>query len=305
MGKDQTSKLCCGLLGWPVSHSASPVMMSKAFDVLAMEAVYVPFAVAPNRLSDAVRGLSALGVVGVNVTIPHKEAVFALVDRRTEVAELARAVNTVLFHPDGAIGHNTDVVGWWDSVRTLLDKRPHPRMLVLGAGGAAAAVVAALCTYHPEATVVLTSRSTERCQQLMKRFEDRIRVTDVPWTERTSAAAHADMVVNTTPLGMWPETDASPLPETFVWSDEQIVQDIVYRPMQTRLLQQAAASRATVLDGVGMLAGQGAASLKFWFDVDAPVKEMEVAVRDFIMRADLRAESGARGGVPADETPPV
>lgn len=304
MQKYQTSKLCCGLLGWPVSHSASPYMMSKAFDVLAMEAVYVPFAVAPNRLPDAVRGLSALGVVGVNVTIPHKEAVFALVSRRTEVAELAGAVNTVLFHPDGAIGHNTDVVGWWDSVHTVLDKRPHPRILVLGAGGAAAAILAALCTYHPEATVVLTSRSTERCRQLMKRFAQRIRVTDVAWTERTDAAAQADMVVNTTPLGMWPETNASPLPETFVWSTEQIVQDIVYRPIQTRLLLQAA-SRATVLDGVGMLAGQGAASLKFWFDVDAPVREMEAAVREFITRSDLGAESALPGSVFPDETPRV
>ncbi|GGJ12064.1 shikimate dehydrogenase (NADP(+)) [Alicyclobacillus cellulosilyticus] len=268
-----------GLLGWPVGHSVSPAMMNAAFAALDIDAVYVAFGVRPERIAAAVAGLAALGARGCNVTIPHKRAVFELVHERTPEAVLAQAVNTVRFDEAGErwIGHNTDVSGWWRSIADLAAGAAGP-FAVLGAGGAARAVLAALALERPGTKVALIARDLGKASQLQRAVTG-VDVELVAWDDRHAAIAAAQVVVNTTPIGMWPHADASPVADPACFRPGQIVQDIVYRPLTTRFMAQASARGAVVRDGLGMLIHQGAAAFSFWLGREAPVAVMAEAAR--------------------------
>lgn len=256
-------------------------MMNQAFEAEGREAVYLPFAVRPADIRAAVAGLRALGAGGFNVTIPHKQAVFELLDEVSETARAAGAVNTVTVGADGRLfGHNTDVDGWWASVRPHLPGAPH-RVAVLGAGGAARAVLTALSVHAPGAAVSVIARRLEQGEALAERFSESLRVTARAWAERHEAVAEADLVAQTTPIGMWPNHDASAVEDPACFFPGQVVQDAVYRPLKTRLLTQAAERGATIVDGLSMLVEQGALAYERWFDAPAP--------RDVMRRAAERA----------------
>ncbi|CAM3730366.1 shikimate dehydrogenase [Alicyclobacillus pomorum] len=267
-----------GLLGWPVGHSVSPAMMNAAFAAVGVDAVYVPFAVPPERFQAAVDGLLALQAVGVNVTIPHKQRAFQMAVDRTPEAALAKAVNTLRFDSnDGVIsGHNTDVGGWWASVRAYAESGP-ARVTLLGGGGAARAVVAALALHRPQVQLAITARHQERVKPLMADFEHDIHITFVPWEKRHDAIADSDWVVNSTPVGMHPNVDASPVDDAGCFQAGQLVQDLIYRPSPTRLLKMAADKGCTVQDGLAMLVGQGAEAFRWWSGLEPPVETMHRA----------------------------
>jgi shikimate dehydrogenase len=290
-----------GLLGWPVAHSASPAMMNAAFAATGIDGVYVAFAVPHARLDTALAGLEALGAGGVNVTIPHKQRAFRWVQTLTRQARLAGAVNTIRFAPSdgdgneavngslvnvelgdegapavGVVGHNTDVEGWWTSLTPHLTKPPE-RVVIFGAGGAARAALAGLALHAPSAQVSLIAREPIKAAGTADAFAAYIRVRTVPWEERHAAVAEADLVVNATPIGMWPKEDQSPLFDTACLHSGQVVQDMVYRPLETLLLRQAAERGATVVDGLAMLVNQGAAAFTFWTGREAPVAVMREA----------------------------
>ncbi|WP_067923034.1 shikimate dehydrogenase [Alicyclobacillus shizuokensis] len=276
-----------GLLGWPVAHSASPAMMNAAFAELGIDAVYLAFAVPPANLQAALDGLLALGAGGVNITIPHKLGAYQWAPRHSDEARLAGAVNTLRLHPysDGedpeaadVMGHNTDVAGWWTSLRTALPRMPK-RVVILGAGGAARAALAGLALYAPTAEVGLAARNLEKAAETAASFQEYISVNLVSWREREQAVAAADVVVNATPMGMWPQDDTSPIDDETCLHPGQVVQDMVYRPLETRLLQQAARRGAERVDGLDMLVRQGVEALEFWLGVSAPVEVMRQAAR--------------------------
>ncbi len=258
------------LLGWPVSHSVSPVMMNAAFADKAKSAHYMAFAVAPDALADAVRGLAAIGAGGANITIPHKQAVFPWLDSVSTTARLVGAVNTLRFSiQTGKIeGHNTDVDGWWHSISPYLSVRVG-RVLVLGAGGAARAVVAALSLYAGDVRIMVSSRRLDEAQQIQQTFST-VSVAIVPWQQRCQAASEADLIINTTPLGMWPREEANPLANEDCLMQGQVVYDLVYRPQNTRLLQQAREAGAVAVSGLSMLVEQGALAYEYWFSESAP-----------------------------------
>lgn len=266
-----------GLLGWPVSHSVSPAMMNAAFAACDVGARYLPFAVSPAHVGDALRGLCGLGAGGVNVTIPHKQAVCQLVDTLTAEARLAGAVNTVRFEPDGSMtGHNTDISGWWQSVSTAL-VRPPATACILGAGGAARAVLAALSLYASSCKVSVCARNEPQLAALAENENPDLALTVVPWVHRHEAVASAQLVVNATSLGMWPHEQTCPLDDLGCLAAGQVVQDMVYRPRQTHLLSAAAAHGANTVEGLRMLVLQGAAAFTFWTLRDAPIAVMEQA----------------------------
>ncbi|MBW2107926.1 MAG: shikimate dehydrogenase [Deltaproteobacteria bacterium] len=254
------------IIGSPVSHSMSPAMHNTAFECLALDAVYVPFEV--TDLSRAVRGLVALGIQGASVTIPFKEAIMDLVDEVDETAAKIGAVNTLVIEKGTIKGTNTDWIGAQRCLEDLLPIRGH-RFVVLGAGGAARAVLYAVTRQGGEAVVV--NRSVKKGRALADEFG----VTFFPFT--AIDRINADCLVNTTPVGMHPYEHESPVSDTVVRRYEAVV-DVIYNPLKTLLLAQAEAAGCGVASGVEMFVYQGVKQFELWTGQKAPVERMKEAV---------------------------
>jgi shikimate dehydrogenase len=258
-----------GIIGWPVEHSLSPAMHNAAFRALGLNWLYAAFPVAPDRVAEAVRGLAAAGCAGLNVTIPHKQAVIACCSAVSDAVEAIGAANTLV--PDGTGGFradNTDAAGF---LRALESEAPleldTTRALVIGAGGAARAVVWALRSRG--ARVLVANRTAERAADLGE---------PVPFSREAldEAAADADLVVNCTSLGMHGE-----LPEELpldALGAGHVVADIVYRPGGTVWLAAAEGGGARVVDGLSMLLHQGADALRQWTGEEPPIEAMAAAL---------------------------
>jgi shikimate dehydrogenase len=275
-----------GLIGHPVEHSLSPIMHNNAFTALNLNWCYVPLLVHPKRLGEAVAGLRALGFAGANVTVPHKESVLPLLDHVTPEAQAIGAVNTITMR-EGLIGYNTD----WQGFLTALSEGGFDpqgkRAVVLGAGGAARAVVYALA--QAGAQVAVLNRTPSRAQALVQDFSPLFphrSLVSLPFTlqalEEQTTEAH--LLVNATPVGMWPEIDKSLWLEDVAFPGHLTVFDLVYNPRQTKLLQQARQAGAKGIGGLGMLVHQGAAAFELWTGEKAPVETMYDAARDALRR---------------------
>lgn len=272
-----------GILGWPIKQSASPAMMTATFRYLGIDAAYVPFPVQPSRLEAALRGIVALGIQGVNVTIPHKQNVLALVQETSDVAKLAGAVN--LLRVDATTGeisaHNSDVIGWWKSIESHMTPFGQT-VTLLGAGGGARGIVTGLALYAPQSKVKLVARNIDQLHKFQSDFGNYLSIEPIIWDKRHDAVHAADVVINATPIGMWPNDKVSPLEDPNCFRAGQVVQDIIYRPLRTRLLSQAESRGAVALDGLWMLVYQGAVALDYWLGVEAPIDVMRQAALEFV-----------------------
>ncbi|MEM1056264.1 MAG: shikimate dehydrogenase [Bacteroidota bacterium] len=260
------------LLGDPVAHSVSPAMHNAAFRQQGLDAVYLACRVEPGRLAEAVAGLDALGAMGANVTIPHKETAAALAAERSPEVEAVGAANTLVRGGTGWRAHNTDIAGFLAPLdgRNLTSKTA----TVLGAGGAARAVVYALLTAFSPSRLTLASRRTEQAEALGRDLaprDPRGALTVCSLRE----APEADLVINATPLGMHGMEDLSPLPGTRL-GPGQIAYDLVYRPRETRFLREARESGAEIIGGLPMLVGQAAEAYRLWTGRTFPT---EIATR--------------------------
>ncbi|MHB9032875.1 MAG: shikimate dehydrogenase [Anaerolineae bacterium] len=251
-----------GVFGWPVAHSLSPAMHNAAFHTLGLNWAYVPFAVSPEALPTAVAALRGLGICGVNATVPHKEALVGLMDDLTPEAAAIGAVNTILVHHNGLVGHNTDAAGFEATLKLAGYVIPGSLTLVLGAGGAARAVVYALLKRG--ARVVLLNRTLARAQELLKQIPGDAVAGELSLTELSTWAARSQLVVNTTTVGMWPHDDESPWPDSIPFPSSALLCDLVYNPRRTRLVNQALSAGARYVDGLWMLVYQGAESFHLW-----------------------------------------
>jgi shikimate dehydrogenase len=264
MAETQKFRLA-GVMGWPVAHSCSPMLHGYWIDQLGLAGAYVPLPVRPERLSDAIKGLSALGFAGCNLTIPHKEAAMRLVDRVDPLAKRIGAINTIVVERDGSLsGSNTDVYGFIESVR---EAKPDWRAdagpaAIMGAGGSARAVVASLAERGAK-EVRVSNRTFARAQQLAIDFGAPVRA--IPWEQRHDALDGASLLVNTTNQGMVgePPLDLSldRLPKS------TLVCDIVYVPLETPLLKAARQRGNPAVNGLGMLLHQARPAFKAWFGV--------------------------------------
>ena len=265
-----------GIMGWPVGHSRSPLLHTFWLRRHGIEGAYVPMAVRPDRVAEAVRGLAALGFAGCNVTVPHKEAALAAVDAADALARRIGAVNLIVVQPDGSTGgSNTDVYGFLANLRESCpgwraDSGP---AVVLGAGGSARAVVVSLLDAGvPE--VRLLNRTRARAEELADAHDARLRVLD--WAAAPAAMADAGVLVNTTSLGMLgqPPLDLglAALPPRC------LVADLVYVPLQTPLLAAARARGNPVADGLGMLLHQAVPSFEAWFGIRPEVTSEQRAL---------------------------
>lgn len=269
--------LVAGVMGWPVGHSRSPRLHGFWLREYGIDGAYVPLAVPPERVEQAIRALPALGFRGCNVTVPHKEAALRAVDALDPAARRIGAVNTIVVRPDGSLeGRNTDAFGFIQNLRAALPGLGFGQpSVVLGAGGAARAVVVALLEAGAP-LVRLANRSRDRAEALAAELGGSIEVVD--WAERSDALAGAGLLVNTTTLGMAGqpalEIDLSPLPRTAV------VTDIVYTPLTTPLLAEAERRGNPVVDGIGMLLHQARPGFAAWFGVEP---EVTPALRRFVL----------------------
>jgi len=270
-----------GIIGWPVSHSLSPVMHNAAFQALSLDWVYVPFPVPPERLEEGVAGLRALGVAGFSVTIPHKVAILPLLDRITPEAELIGAVNTVAVKDGVAVGYNTDGIGLLAALSSKLGFSPAgSSVLVLGAGGAARSAVASL-GLAGAARVEVANRSLDTAARLAGLMESRLPQTAFASRPLERLAdpgylAGFDLVVNTTSVGM--AGDCIPGLDLSALKPGASVYDMVYAPAVTPLLAQAIARGIPCANGLAMLVAQGEAAFSLWTGVPAPKGCMERAL---------------------------
>lgn len=267
-----------GVIGQPITHSLSPLMHNAAIAQLGVDYAYVPFAIAPESLADAVRGFAAIGLRGFNVTIPHKQAIVPLLTDVTDVAQAIGAVNTVWRTPAGWSGTNTDVAGFLAPLATMNRDWSQTRSVILGNGGAARAVVAG-CAQLGCAEIHVMGRDPEKLATFADSWQGsawgRTLQTHV-WDQMATVLPSAGLVVNTTPIGMSPSVAQSPLSpaEITLLPRGCVVYDLIYVPNPTMLLQQAQARQLVTLDGLEMLVQQGAAALQIWLERSVPVDVM-------------------------------
>jgi len=266
-----------GVIGWPVEHSVSPPMHNAAFRTLNLDWCYIPLPVHPERIPEAVFGARALGFRGLNATVPHKQALLPLMDELTPAAKAIGAANTVIFGPDHIVGHNTDAQGFLCALRDEGFEPEDSTALVLGAGGAARAIVYALGNVANRVTVL--NRTPERAARLVEAMGDacdHAQLVSGPLNGKalSRAAQEADLVVNATSVGMWPKDDALPWPEDTPFPSEVFLFDLIYNPRQTRLMRMAANAGARTANGLRMLVHQGAEAFTLWTGVEPPVQVM-------------------------------
>ena len=252
-----------GVIGAPVAHSKSPALHGYWLKRYGLTGYYIPMEIEPRNLKAALKALPKLGFVGVNITLPHKEAVLELADIVTDRAALIGAANTLIFRADRKVhADNTDGYGFIENLRQAAPdwSASQGPAAVLGAGGAARAVVAALIeTGAPE--IRIANRTKLRAEQLRAEFGRRVVVHDWPRADRMLAGAA--LVVNTTSLGMTGKTEM--MVSLAELSPDSLVTDLVYAPLNTRFLEAAAEKGCRTVDGLGMLLHQAVPAFERWF----------------------------------------
>jgi shikimate dehydrogenase len=269
-----------GIMGWPVAHSRSPALHNFWLDELGIDGAYLPLPVHPEQLEQALRALPVLGFRGCNLTIPHKQMALSIVDRVEPLARRIGAINTVIVAADGSLeGRNTDVFGFRESLREGAPDWDSAAgvAVVLGAGGAARAVVAALAEAGVR-EIRLVNRTQTRAERVAEDLETRpSRISTHPWSTRNSALENAGLLVNTTSLGMTGEPDLTI--DLARLPSHAVVVDIVYVPLETALLAAARQHGHHAVDGLGMLLHQGRPGFEAWFGAPARVtRELRAAV---------------------------
>jgi shikimate dehydrogenase len=296
-----------GLLGWPVAHSVSPAMQNAAFRALGLPWRYELVPTPPGALADTLASLEAQGFRGANVTVPHKETALGHLDRVDGLARSIGAVNT-LSQCDGAwVGTNTDAAGFLETLRQTGFEPAGRRALVLGAGGAARAVVYALgqagctCLVHNRTAARARRLVYELARPTVVRPSDMVEASPTTGVLAAAGAAESaaavgelspldldglDLLVNATSVGQWPRQASSPWPEIMPLLSHWTVFDLVYNPAETRLLARARAAGARSVGGLEMLVQQGALSFRLWTGLEAPLEIMRSAARRAVGSGD-------------------
>ena len=274
------STVLCGVIGNPVAHSMSPAMHNAAFEAVGLNYVYLAFRV--EDTASALRGVRGLGIRGLSVTIPHKLAVMDGLDHIDEVARRIGAVNTVTNEEGRLVGTNTDGYGALLALEQVepVDGR---RIVVLGVGGTARAIAFTLACQRQPDHIVLVGRKPQKTANLAAEVREcsscPVSVSDFDPGRLREEISQADIVIHTTPIGMYPNTDDSPVPDD-VFVERHVIFDVIYNPMETRMLRQARESGARTINGVPMFVRQGAEQFRLWTGVEPPLEVMTRVVEE-------------------------
>ena len=275
-----------GVIGAPIAHSLSPIMHNAAIAHLALDYVYLPFLVQPEHLKTAIDGFAAIGLHGFNITIPHKQAILPLLRDVTTIAQAIGAVNTVWRTDHGWSGTNTDVEGFLYPLKILERDWSQTVAVILGNGGAARAVVAG-CAQLGCAAIHVVGRDDQKLEHFRQSWVGSPLAVTVQVHQSTALSdliPHAGLLVNTTPIGMSPQVERSPLDPSVLdqLAPNLIAYDLIYNPSPTLFLQQARDRGAHTIDGLEMLVQQGAAALKIWLQQPVPVDIMRRSLQQHL-----------------------
>jgi shikimate dehydrogenase len=275
-----------GVMGYPIAHSLSPVMHNAALAEMGADWVYVPFAIAPPVLETALKGLASVGVQGCSVTIPHKQTIIPFLSKVSPVAEAIGAVNTIWQTEQGWSGTNTDVEGFLAPLQFMQRDWSQAIALILGNGGAARAVVAG-CAQLGFAEIHVVGRTPQKLEAFAQSWQNSPLASNLqvhPWERLSELIGRADLLVNSTPIGMAPHPHQSPLTQTELdqIATNVIAYDLIYTPNPTRFLQQITERGGVAIDGLEMLVQQGVAALKIWLDQPVPVEVMRHSLRQHL-----------------------
>jgi len=264
-----------GVIGHPLKHSFSPMMQNKAFDLLGLDYVYLPFNVPSENLQAALKGMLALGIKGFNVTLPHKEKITEYMDEVSEEAGVIGAVNTVVNENGTLFGYNTDVNGIIEALNPVKDDIAGQEICVIGAGGAARAVIYTLIRHYKVRRINIINRTLQTAESLKDYFQTKmlfnnIKTYDLLPPDLTRIFRKSKMLVNTTSIGMYPDLDDSATTIEKSFKDSHIVFDVVYNPEKTKFLQIAESQGAQVITGLKMFVEQGAKAFELWTGASMP-----------------------------------
>lgn len=268
-----------GVMGHPINHSFSPAIHNAALNDAGLDYAYLPLEVPKESLNNTLKWIKTLNFRGFNVTIPHKNAILPLLDEVTEEAKTVGAVNTVIRENGRLIGYNTDIVGFTAGLAEANFKAENKNAVILGAGGAARAVIAGLLKEKIK-NIAIAARNTEKAEILAKNFDEGIICVNFADAEYKNILTDADIVINTTPLGMYPNVDAMPPIDFSIVKKDALIYDIIYTPEETKFLSEAKANGLKTQNGETMLVEQGAAAFRLWTGENPNVDLMKETLRN-------------------------
>ena len=278
-----------GLLGHPIKHSYSPFVQNVAFEFGKLDYIYLAFDVPSANLKSALNGVLALGMKGLNVTLPHKEKIIQHLDELSEEATTIGAVNTIVNDQGKLIGYNTDVTGIIEILAPFKEQITGSTVTVLGAGGGARAAIYALIRHFKPEKINLINRTVQRADSIQNYFSTKMRydgfkTMDLFPPDIVESLRNSSLIINATTIGMFPEMDDSitDLEESFTSS--QIVFDLVYNPTKTKFLKLAESQGATTMGGLKMLVSQAAKSFELWTGVKMPVDKISKSLELYISK---------------------
>jgi shikimate dehydrogenase len=272
-----SNTLLFGVIGDPIRHSKSPIMMNRAFRETGINGVYTAFHVISDRVRDFAAGVRAMGIRGVNVTIPHKLDIMSALDEIDPSAQAIGAVNTIVNDDGRLIGYNTDGIGYVRSLKEEAERElAGKRIVVIGAGGAARGIIFALANEMPD-RITIANRSVERAKALADSLQGKVEIRAISMEGLQSACTEADIVINTTSVGMFPNTDETPIDASWL-RPGAVASDLIYNPLKTRFLHEAEQRGCRIHGGLGMFIYQGAYAFEYWTGQPAPAAAMRETV---------------------------
>ncbi len=268
-----------GLIGYPIKQSFSPFIHNVAAELTGTKIIYLPFEVHSSNLKNAVKGAVALGLKGLNITIPHKVKVVDYIDKLSEEAAVIGSVNTVVNELGKLIGYNTDVYGVVESLSQFKSQINENEVCVIGAGGSARAVIYTLIRNFKPSKIYLINRTEQHAETLKQHFKskmkfDAIVTKELQQPDLINVLNNCSLIVNSTSIGMYPSADDSIFSNADVFVKDQIVFDLVYNPVKTKFLQLAESKNAITVNGLNMLVQQAAKSFNLWTGNEFPVEKV-------------------------------
>jgi shikimate dehydrogenase len=266
-----------GLLGHPVEHSFSPIMHNAAFRDKNLNYVYLAFDVLSENLKYVIDGAKAMGIVGFNVTIPHKIEIMKYLDEIDESAKLIGAVNTIKIENSKAIGYNTDGLGARMALEEEIGEVKDKNIIIYGAGGAARAVAFELAKNN---NIIIANRTIEKAKSLAEEIREKLNKTEegVKYSGLDVNLDRIDVIINATPIGMYPNVDVEPIVKAEMMHKGMVVMDLIYNPLETVLLKEAKKAGAKAINGLGMLIYQGAIAFEIWTNEKPNIEVMKNAI---------------------------
>lgn len=277
------------VIGHPIKHSLSPLMHNITFEINGMNYLYLPFDVPAQNLKAAIKGMVALNIKGINVTLPHKEKILQYVNEISEEASVIGAINTVVNDNGTLYGYNTDVYGVQETLNPFKDEISGSNVTVIGAGGAARSVIYALIRFFKVERINIINRTEQSADSLKTYFVNKmlfhgIRTYELIPPDVVTKLSDSKLIINTTPLGMLPNIDDSATAIAESFNENQIVFDLIYNPLKTKFLGIAESKGARILNGLQMFVEQGARSFELWTGEKMPVDKIFKTLLNYLQQ---------------------